>query len=58
LCISSHRIREYFVSGPRSSGNEEADDIFQEILPPYVSDSLVSLNGKDEISGLLERFTT
>ncbi|KAK0617058.1 hypothetical protein B0T14DRAFT_589417 [Immersiella caudata] len=58
LCISSHRIREYFVSGSRASIGEEADDIAQEILPPYVSKSLLSLNGKDEISGLLERFTT
>jgi len=59
LCISSNQIREYFVSGSRgSSGDREADDIAQEILPPYVSDSLISLNEKDEISGLLERFTT
>ena len=58
LCISSHRIREYFVSGSRASSNEETDDIAQETLPPYVSDNLLSLNRKDEVSGLLERFTT
>ncbi|KAK0640874.1 hypothetical protein B0T16DRAFT_336075 [Cercophora newfieldiana] len=59
LCISSNQIREYFVpSSQPSSRGGKGDDIAQEILPPYVSESLVSLNDKDEISGLLERFTT
>lgn len=56
LCISSTMIRDYFVSSSRSSGDDEADDA-RGLLPPYISKRLMSLNKKQEISGLLERFT-
>ena len=60
LCISSNQIRDCFTGGGSrgSSGARNTQESSQETLPAYVSENLASLIDKDEISGLLERFTT
>ncbi|KAK0707438.1 hypothetical protein B0H67DRAFT_311243 [Lasiosphaeris hirsuta] len=58
LCVTSDQIRAGFAPpDSRGSGERELDEAPEQNLPPYVSNSLATLIDKDEISGLLERFT-
>lgn len=59
LCVTSDQIRAGFAT-PDSRGPGETRDLDEapkQNLPPYVSDGLSTLIDKDEISGLLKRFT-
>jgi len=61
LSALSLQIRVAFAAAglKASTEIEDLDDISepQPGLPPYVSDKLTSLTDRDEISGLLEKFT-
>ncbi|KAJ4293945.1 ubiquitin-protein ligase (E3) [Collariella sp. IMI 366227] len=60
LSTLSAQIRAGFAAGDlKPSGEDNSiEDAPQPILPPYVSDKLASLTDRDEISGLLEKFTS
>ncbi len=61
LSVLSPQVRAGFAAADLKSSpeTEDLDDIprSQPALPPYVSDKLASLTDRDEISGLLEKFT-
>jgi ubiquitin-protein ligase E3 C len=54
LSALSNLIRAGFAAGDARDVEEE----HQPLLPPYVSSKLASLTDRDEISGLLEKFTS
>ncbi|KAL2127987.1 hypothetical protein VTI74DRAFT_9877 [Chaetomium olivicolor] len=60
LSALSAQIRVGFAAGDLKPSSEDSDfeEVSQPILPPYVSAQLASLTDRDEISGLLEKFTT
>ncbi len=60
LSALSAEIRAGFATVDLKASGEARDieEIPQPTLPPYVSDKLASLTDRDEISGLLEKFTS
>ncbi|KAL2019897.1 hypothetical protein VTK56DRAFT_9072 [Thermocarpiscus australiensis] len=60
LSAHSNLIREGFpASGLKTSGDaRDREQAPQPALPLYISDKLASLTSRDEISGLLEKFTS
>lgn len=60
LSALSVEIRAGFAAADLKASGEARDieEIPQPSLPPYVSDKLASLTDRDEISGLLEKFTS
>jgi ubiquitin-protein ligase E3 C len=60
LSALSAEIRAGFAAADLKSSGEARDleEVPQPTLPPYVSDKLASLTDRDEISGLLEKFTS
>ena len=55
LSALSTQIRAGFAP---SGEVRDVEEVSQQNLPPYVSDKLASLTDRDEISGLLEKFTS
>jgi ubiquitin-protein ligase E3 C len=60
LSALSSTIRAGFAASDLKSSDVTSDveDIPEPALPPYVSDKLSSLTDRDEISGVLEKFTS
>ncbi|SPQ26829.1 83e2b5bb-b7cd-4b81-b9d5-e27a3a1c63a3 [Thermothielavioides terrestris] len=60
LSVLSNQIREAFPASDLkpSSAASEIEEGVQPMLPPYVSSHLASLTDKDEITGVLEKFTS
>ncbi|KAK4158330.1 hypothetical protein C8A00DRAFT_28608 [Chaetomidium leptoderma] len=60
LSSLSSQIRAGFAASDLKTSGEARDleETPQPTLPPYVSDKLASLTDRDEISGLLEKFTS
>lgn len=60
LSVLSTQIRTSFAvseAEPNSDGRD-GDEISEQSLPPYISAALAKLSARDEISGLLDKFTT
>ena len=60
LSALSAEIRSGFAAADLKTTGEARDieEVPQPTLPPYVSDKLASLTDRDEIVGLLEKFTS
>jgi ubiquitin-protein ligase E3 C len=60
LSVLSTQIRAGFAASDlKASGDpREMEEVPQPTLPSYVSDKLSSLTDREEISGLLEKFTS
>jgi ubiquitin-protein ligase E3 C len=60
LSVLSTQIRAGFAASDlKASGDpREIEEVPQSTLPSYVSDKLSSLTDREEISGLLEKFTS
>ncbi|KAL2147305.1 hypothetical protein VTI28DRAFT_10295 [Corynascus sepedonium] len=61
LSALSNQIRAAFSSSelkPSAVETGDLEDVPEPTLPPYVSDKLASLTDREEISGLLEKFTS
>lgn len=59
LSALSNQIRASFApSDLKASEARDVEDVAPATLPPYVSDKLASLTDRDEISGLLDKFTS